>query len=682
MVSASVGRPTYSDNCAVASLTYTLSGATTGNSPATGINYADGVTYNVGITSVSYTVTDVNGLTNTCFHTVWIKNLNAPQFSLTCPINVSVPADPGQCGAAVSVPAPAITNPCNESYTVTNDSPYKISNADASGTYPVGVTIVTWTVTDASGNVTTCTQTITVSDTQVPLLSCPANTIDLITNGGCSMVSASVGRPTYSDNCAVASLTYTLSGATTGNSPATGINYADVVTYNVGITTVNYTVTDVNGLINTCSHTVWIKNLNAPQFSLTCPINVSVPADPGQCGAAVSVPAPAITNPCNESYTVTNDSPYKISNADASGTYPVGVTIVTWTVTDASGNVITCTQTITVTDLMPVLLCPGDIILPADFEQPFASNVTVPLPTYSDNCPNPILTWVMTGATSAAGSGDPSGINVVPSPNTFNVGVTIISYTLTDIHSHSVTCSFTVTIESKPEILCQTDINRNTDLDVCSANLDPGFPNKIKGAEPITYTWIMTGATSGSGTGAIGNYTFNKGITTITWRAANASGFDECSQLITVTDNQPPTFTQPPPLVVCVESLNSAIYNASTGDINPDRPEHYIFVSGNKALDLDPTTFADNCNITCSPIEIRWRIDMNNATRIPALPSAYQTGQPSTYGSDIQFLGDGINFTDVMHTITYWIVDCAGNVSEPITQTITIKPRPSIIIVN
>jgi len=68
--------------------------------------------------------------------------------------------------------------------------------------------------------------------------------------------------------------------------------------------------------------------------------------------------------------------------------------------------------------------------------------------------------------------------------------------------------------------------------------------------------------------------------------------------------------------------------------------------------------------------------------RIPALPTAYQTGQPSTFGSDILFSGDGINFTNFIHTITYWIVDCAGNVSDPRTQTITIKPRPNITLIN
>jgi hypothetical protein len=183
----------------------------------------------------------------------------------------------------------------------------------------------------------------------------------------------------------------------------------------------------------------------------------------------------------------------------------------------------------------------------------------------------------------------------------------------------------------------------------------------------------MTGATVASGTGVIGNYTFNLGKTIITWRAENVSGYDECSQDIIVIDNIPPVLAQPPVLTVCVESLKTAIYNAANMDINPDRPEYYLFKQGSTVLDLDPSTYSDNCNLNCTPIEIRWQINMNDGTSLSG------RGQPSTYGADIQFKGDGITFKDVIHTITYRIVDCSGNVSDPVVRIITVQPRPNII---
>jgi hypothetical protein len=324
-----------------------------------------------------------------------------------------------------------------------------------------------------------------------------------------------------------------------------------------------------------------------------------------------------------------------------------------------------------VTDLLPTLSCPANIVASADFEQPFASNVTVPAPVYTDNCPGITLIWTMTGATTAASP--LSGENMVASPGTFNVGVTTITYTLTDANTNTLSCSFTVTIESKPDIDCQPDITRNTDPGLCTAAIDPGMPLKISGAEPITYTWTMTGATVATGTGAIGNYNFNEGTTTITWRAQNVSGFDECTQQITVIDNAAPTFTVPPSLTDCVELVISASYNAASSEFNKNLPEYYLFEAGSTLLNL--TNLADNCCNT-NDLIIHWRIDFSGGT--PASLSG--TGQPSEYGSNIQFPGDQPPYSNNrIHTISFWVEDCNGNSSGESSVTITVTPRPQII---
>jgi hypothetical protein len=186
----------------------------------------------------------------------------------------------------------------------------------------------------------------------------------------------------------------------------------------------------------------------------------------------------------------------------------------------------------------------------------------------------------------------------------------------------------------------------------------------------------MTGVTTGSGSGAIipNPYTFNVGATTITWSATNFAGADTCTQTITVVDNQLPTFTAPLPLSFCVENIDTASYWDPTMDITPERPEYYLFHTGDVDLNLNPATFADNCPLACA-VEIRWKISFFGGSSLP--PSEYNTGQPSAYGSDIQLPGSMTG--DVVHTITYWIVDCNGNVSLPITINITIHPRPNVI---
>jgi hypothetical protein len=483
-----------------------------------------------------------------------------------------------------------------------------------------------------------------------------------------------------------------------GASPTTGFNNVKTETFNVGITNVIYTVTDIQGLTDTCSFQVWIKNIVAPEFKITCPDStIVVDADAGECEADILVPSPAINNPCNETYTITNDSPYKTNDTIASGTYPVGETVVTWTIIDASGSIYHCIQTITVNDLMPVLSCPPNITEQADYEAFYKSNLVVPPPVYSDNCPHSILTWTLTpptGYESYYQPGDLSGTGEYLSPDTFYVGVTLIAYTFTDANGHTVTCSFTITILSKPEIDCLADIVTTTDEGECSATLDPGVPTLIEGAQPITWTWTIawpdasTIVDSGSSTTTalnptitpIGPYPFKEGTSTITWRAENISGFEECSQTVTVTDDEPPTITAPGPFEFCVEDLSIAQFNGSINlNYTPDYPsaDYYLVKTGSTELDLNLATYSDNCCSLTDGYSIRWTIIFNGSE-----PAVSGIGQPSTYGANIPLWGDGVNYLDRVHTITYWITDCNGNESSPVTVNITVKPRPNLIKVN
>jgi hypothetical protein len=186
----------------------------------------------------------------------------------------------------------------------------------------------------------------------------------------------------------------------------------------------------------------------------------------------------------------------------------------------------------------------------------------------------------------------------------------------------------------------------------------------------------MTGATLGSGTGPIGIYTFNAGVTTITWTATNIAGSAVCSQIITVNDNQAPSFSIPADKSYCVREISSAEYDDPTIDITPARPDYYLFTAGNTELDLDPATFSDNC---ASGFIIHWQIDFAATIPPPAVPSLTSTGQLSAYGSPIMFLGDVNNTINVVHTLTYWITDQAGNDSPHIVTTVVIAPRPNVI---
>jgi hypothetical protein len=166
----------------------------------------------------------------------------------------------------------------------------------------------------------------------------------------------------------------------------------------------------------------------------------------------------------------------------------------------------------------------------------------------------------------------------------------------------------------------------------------------------------------------------------------------ECSMSVTLKDPELPVLTLPnPDLSYCANSIINATYNANPTDPDYDdlttpRPEYYNFAAHSMELDIASSNFKDNC-CDVSKLILHWQIDFT-ATRNPAdkansyakttQTSITGTGQPSTYGIDIHFPSEAVDFTDVTHTITYWLEDCNGNISEKKTTSITVKPRPRV----
>src|SRR6185369_14191556 len=84
--------------------------------------------------------------------------------SLSCPANIVQPNDANQCGAIVNF-APTVTGTCGV-----------VACSPASGSFfPVGTTSVTCSATQGSS----CTFTVTVNDTQAPVVTCSVATTTL-----------------------------------------------------------------------------------------------------------------------------------------------------------------------------------------------------------------------------------------------------------------------------------------------------------------------------------------------------------------------------------------------------------------------------------------------------------------------------------------------------------------------
>ncbi|MBK9453152.1 MAG: HYR domain-containing protein [Bacteroidetes bacterium] len=478
---ASYTAPTSIDNCTASPVVVQTGGL------------ASGASFPVGVTTNTFRATDLAGNTATCSFTVTVVDNQAP--AITCPANISVNATSGQCTAVVTYTAPVGTDNCPGATTT------QTAGFAGGATFPSGTTTNTFTVTDASGNTTTCSFTVTVVDNQAPVITCPANISVNATSGQCNAV-VTYTAPVGTDNCPGATTTQT-AGLASG------------ATFPVGVTTNTFRVTDASGTTTTCSFTVTVVDNQAP--AITCPANISVNATSGQCNAVVTYTAPVGTDNCPGATTT------QTAGLASGATFPVGVTTNTFRVTDASGTSTTCSFTVMVVDNQaPAITCPANISVNATSGQCTAV-VTYTAPVGTDNCP---------GATTTQTAGLASGA-------TFPSGITTNTFTVTDASGNTTTCSFTVTVvdNQAPAITCPANISVNATSGQCNA--------------VVTYTAPVgtdncPGATTTQTAGLASGATFPVIVTTNTFRVTDASGTTStCSFTVTVVDNQAPAITCP-----------------------------------------------------------------------------------------------------------------------------------------
>lgn len=210
------------------------------------------------------------------------------------------------------------------------------------------------------------------------------------------------------------------SAPTTGGScDAVNCSPASGTVFLVGTTTV--TCTPATG--PSCSFTVTVNDTQNP--GITCPADITRSTDPNLCSAIVN-PGTAIPTDNCSGVTVTG------TRSDAlalTAPYPKGITTITWKATDASGNMATCAQTITVNDTeKPKIICPANVTAVAPKPGDPSTIVSFPVPMVTDNCP---------GATVVC---------LPPSGSSFPVGTTLVTCNATDTSGNTAECSFTVTV--------------------------------------------------------------------------------------------------------------------------------------------------------------------------------------------------------------------------------------------
>jgi gliding motility-associated-like protein len=522
--SVAVPNPTINDNCGVTLLTWSMGGVTPGSSPGSGINYVGTQTFNLGTTPVTYTIRDASNNQTTCsFNITVIDNVNP---TITCPANMSAFTSSSSCSASVVTPNPTVSDNCTVSalnWTITQGATTVATGSGNLGTrvFSLGTSTVTYTVTDASGNLSNCSYTVTITDNVNPTISCPSNMTAFTSAASCS-ANVATPNPTVSDNCTVASLSWTITqGAIV---QASGTGNLGTHAFNLGTSTVNYIVTDGSGNTSNCSYTVTVTDNVNPLIS--CPSNMSAFTSSLSCSASVATPNPTVSDNCtiaSLSWTITQGALVVASGTGNAGTqvFNLGTSTVNYTATDAAGNSTGCSYTVTVTDnVAPTINCPSNVTANTSSTSCDAS-IAIPNVTFSDNCTVSSVTWIMSGAT--VGTSPSSGINQVGT-QTFNSGTTTIFYTVRDAANNPATCSFTVTVtDATPPVVQPLD----TVFGQCSASVPVAVAND-------NCSSLINGTTSDP-------LSYNaQGTFTVTWTFTDAAGNSTISNQVVVVDNNLP----------------------------------------------------------------------------------------------------------------------------------------------
>ena len=580
-----IDEPTYSDNCGVMSVSHTaIHSDGTIVSDLDELN-ASGI-YPAGETTVTWTITDYAGNTETCVTIITVIDTENPY--IICGADIMTTVDDGICGAMIDnieMPVafdlvPIGVDDCGDvevtfvathlfdeggeavNQTIIPDATNPDAS-DANGLYPAGTTEIIYTATDAYGNVATCNVIVTVIDDIAPeFVACPSDiTVTTVPpNAGtdpityyCNSV-AFWTPPTIIDNCstpidqaavdAYLDAQQNLQDAQAGLISASANLMEAQAALEIAETALAVFPTDPDLL---AAYDLALMDVNAAQtvFDLLefAEDNAQALFDTAEANLLAAQAATDIT--------VT-------STHNSGDIFEVGTTTVTYTAIDNAGNITTCSFEVTVVDdELPTFVCPEDVTIVTNSEE-CEKSVVVGQPTLlNDNC------GIDSYYNSYNGTQNASGV--------YPVGETIVTWFVTDVNGNVNTCDMTITIvdDTAPTILeCpagefiapyENAIAANNLLGEC--NGDVIVPQPIVddncGIESIVNDYNGTD-------NATDNYPV--GLTEVIWTVTDVNGNETtCMTQILVIDNEAPTITCPDDItvttdpVICAASITTAL---------------------------------------------------------------------------------------------------------------------------
>ncbi|HFA50155.1 MAG TPA: HYR domain-containing protein, partial [Bacteroidetes bacterium] len=378
----------------------------------------------------TWVATDAAGNSTTVDQIITILDNIAPVANMD-PADVTV-----SCGTDIpAVPNVTFTDNCDE-FTV--DFSETLSN---NGSTDEATLTRTWVATDAAGNSTTVDQVITINDTEAPVAS--MDPADVTVNCGDEI--PAVPAVTFTDNCDEVTVDFS--------------ETTNEITFGSGIVlTRTWVATDAAGNSTTVDQVVTVLDTVDPTIVCSA-VPTDFNTDPGQCSYKVTDTSldPTASDNCGV-YTVTHNYPMAPqSNSLEGAQFPLGMTSVGFTVTDAAGNAVDCTITVNVTDNeAPTFVnCPTTMVMVGNDVDECSGKLNWSVPVATDNC----------GIQLVAQTGGPASGTAVP------VGTAMtVTYTATDVNGNASTCMFDVQVIDTQDPEFDADIVMPGDITVeCDA---------------------------------------------------------------------------------------------------------------------------------------------------------------------------------------------------------------------
>ena len=366
-----------------------------GATDTVGYSQNSATVFPLGTTTVTVTASNGGGGIATATFNVIVQDTTAPVLNLPLTGLLAEATSPNGANVVFGAAAPTATDAVTLLPVITC--------VPVSGSlFPMGLTTVTVTAADTSGNVGTGTFDVFVEDMTAPVVTPPQNVIAEAADINGAIVA------------------YATATATDAVTPSPIISYSQdsATLFPLGVTTVTVNATDIAGNVGSAAFTVTVQNTIPP---VVAPLADMTAEATGPGGAAVAYPAATAT----DTVTALPALEYSVPSGSV---FPLGTTVVTVTATDDAGNAGTASFNITVQDTTaPVVVPPSSLTV---FASDANGAVVVYPPAIAADAvsANPVITYRNNSGT------------------VFSAGTTAVTVSATDDAGNVGTATFNVTV--------------------------------------------------------------------------------------------------------------------------------------------------------------------------------------------------------------------------------------------